>query len=109
MRVADRVGQSITLAARGVNANRLRSVLTTLGILIGVAAVIMLTAVGNGSSVAVKDQITRLGSNTLTVRLSGGGGGFGRIAAGGAFGPGAFAGGGGRTSTNTAPSSLIVK
>ena len=115
MRMGDRVGQSVSFAVRGVNANRLRSVLTTLGILIGVAAVIILVAVGNGSSVAVKQQITKLGSNTLTVRLSGGGGG-GFAAVGG----GRAGGGGGRiatlfgaaprrTSTNTGPSSTIPR
>ena len=80
-------------AWQGVTANKPRSALTTLGILIGVAAVIILVAVGTGSSRAVQDSISSLGSNTLTVSASanGGGGGF----AGG--GPGGFAipGGGG--------------
>ncbi|MFT3874657.1 MAG: ABC transporter permease [Nocardioides sp.] len=63
---------------RGVTANKTRSALTTLGILIGVAAVIVLVAVGTGSSKAVQDQISSLGSNTLTVTsTSTGGGGFG--------------------------------
>ena len=53
----------------------MRSLLTTLGILIGVAAVIMLLAVGTGSSRAVQDQITALGTNTLTVTVAGGNGG----------------------------------
>ncbi len=65
-------------AWRGVTANKTRSGLTTLGILIGVAAVIILVAVGTGSSRAVQDQISSLGSNTLTVSAtSTGGGGFG--------------------------------
>ncbi|MEZ5091754.1 ABC transporter permease [Nocardioides sp.] len=65
-------------AWRGVTANKTRSALTTLGILIGVAAVIVLVAVGTGSSKAVQDQISSLGSNTLTVSAtSTGGGGFG--------------------------------
>lgn len=54
-------------AWQGVTANLMRSVLTTLGILIGVAAVIVLVAVGNGSAKAVADQIASLGTNTLTV------------------------------------------
>ncbi|MFN8193522.1 MAG: ABC transporter permease [Nocardioidaceae bacterium] len=71
-------------AWRGVSANKTRSALTTLGILIGVAAVIVLVAVGTGSSKAVQDQISSLGSNTLTVTASStGGGGFG----GAGFGP----------------------
>ncbi|CAN5361791.1 ABC transporter permease [soil metagenome] len=54
-------------AWQGVTANIMRSVLTTLGILIGVAAVIVLVAVGNGSAKAVSDSISALGTNTLTV------------------------------------------
>ena len=58
---------SLRFAFRGVNANKLRSLLTTLGILIGVAAVIVLLSVGTGSSAAVKKSIARLGTETLTV------------------------------------------
>jgi putative ABC transport system permease protein len=53
-------------------ANKLRSALTMLGILIGVGAVIVLVAVGNGSSVAVQKRIESLGTNTITVFRSGG-------------------------------------
>jgi putative ABC transport system permease protein len=62
----------LRIAVRGILANRTRSLLTMLGILIGVAAVIILVAVGNGSQIAVQKSIERLGSNTLTV-LKGGG------------------------------------
>jgi putative ABC transport system permease protein len=55
-------------ALRGITANKLRSVLTLLGVLIGVAAVILLLAVGNGSAQQVRDAISSLGTNTLTVR-----------------------------------------
>jgi putative ABC transport system permease protein len=61
------VGEIIRFALRGVVANKLRSTLTMLGILIGVAAVILLVAVGNGSAKAVSDRIAALGTNTLTV------------------------------------------
>jgi putative ABC transport system permease protein len=54
-------------ALRGVSANKLRSGLTVLGILIGVGAVILLVAVGNGSKVAVEKSLQNLGTNTLTV------------------------------------------
>jgi putative ABC transport system permease protein len=57
-------------AFRGVLSNKLRSVLTLLGVLIGVAAVILLLAVGNGSAQQVKDAISSLGTNSLTVRGS---------------------------------------
>jgi putative ABC transport system permease protein len=55
-------------ALRGISANKLRSGLTMLGILIGVAAVILLVAVGNGSKVAVEESLQALGTNTITVQ-----------------------------------------
>ncbi|TMR09198.1 FtsX-like permease family protein [Nonomuraea turkmeniaca] len=67
----------LRFALRGLLANKMRSSLTTLGILIGVAAVIMLVAVGEGSSRSIQQNIQRLGANTLTISpsFSGGGGG----------------------------------
>ena len=62
-------------AIRGVTANKLRTVLTLLGVMIGVGSVILLLAVGNGSAQTVQSAIQNLGTNTLTVRASGGGGG----------------------------------
>jgi putative ABC transport system ATP-binding protein len=59
--------ETIRFALRGIGANKLRSGLTVLGILIGVAAVILLVAVGNGSARAIQAQIEGLGTNTLTV------------------------------------------
>jgi putative ABC transport system permease protein len=64
-------------AFRGVTANKLRSILTLLGVMIGVASVILLLAVGNGSAQEVKNAISGLGANTITVRASGMGGGGG--------------------------------
>jgi putative ABC transport system permease protein len=58
---------SFGIALRGIAANKLRSALTVLGILIGVASVIVLVAVGNGSSIAVQQRIQNLGTNTLLV------------------------------------------
>ena len=60
----------LRFALRGLAANKLRSGLTMLGILIGVGAVILLVAVGNGSSKQVQKNIERLGTNTLTVTPS---------------------------------------
>ncbi|GAA2607748.1 ABC transporter permease [Actinomadura fulvescens] len=57
-------------ALRGLGADKLRSGLTTLGVLIGVGAVILLVAVGNGSSEAVQKSIQRLGANSFTVTKS---------------------------------------
>ncbi len=58
---------TIVIAWRGATANKLRSALTILGVLIGVSAVIILLAVGNGSSLAVQARIRNLGTNTITV------------------------------------------
>ena len=67
----------LRIALAGVLANRTRSLLTMLGILIGVASVIILVAVGNGSQIAVQQSIEKLGSNTLIVFKGGGFGGPG--------------------------------
>jgi putative ABC transport system permease protein len=64
------------MAVQGVLSNRLRSLLTMLGITIGVAAVIILVAVGHGSAVAVSSRIEALGTNVVTIQP--GGFGFGR-------------------------------
>jgi len=64
--------ETVRFALRGVTANKLRSGLTVLGILIGVGAVILLVAVGNGSSQAIEKSIESLGTNTLTVQSGGG-------------------------------------
>jgi len=61
-------------AVRGLTANKLRSALTTLGITIGVAAVILLVAVGNGASASITASIQGLGTNVLNVSPSRGGG-----------------------------------
>ena len=61
-------------AWRGIAANRLRSSLTVLGVLIGVSSVIVLTAVGNGSAISVKQGIEKLGTNSILVMRMGGGG-----------------------------------
>ena len=47
--------------------NKMRSVLTTLGVVIGVLSVILLTSIGNGLTVFVEDQFKTLGSNLLIV------------------------------------------
>ena len=57
----------LALGAQALTRNRLRSVLTTLGIVIGVAAVIATLAIGQGARAAVQAQIRALGANTMTV------------------------------------------
>jgi putative ABC transport system permease protein len=58
--------QIFRFALAGLAANKLRSALTTLGILIGVGSVILLVAVGNGSSQSVQNAISSLGANSIT-------------------------------------------
>jgi len=59
--------QVFRFAVAGLAANKLRSALTTLGILIGVGSVILLVAVGNGSSQSVQNAISSLGASAITV------------------------------------------
>ena len=58
---------TIRTALRALRRNKLRSGLTTLGIVIGVAAVIAMVSVGQGANVAVKAQIESLGTNLLMI------------------------------------------
>src|ERR1700716_208503 len=60
--------ETVRVAFAGLAANKLRSALTILGLMIGVASVIVLIAVGTGSSNAVQKQIDALGSNVLLVQ-----------------------------------------
>ncbi len=59
--------EALRMAANGLLANRTRSALTMLGILIGVTAVILLVAVGNGASVQINNQVQSLGANVIYV------------------------------------------
>ena len=61
------IAESVRFALSGISANKMRSILTTLGIVIGISAVITLLAVGAGTSNMIKDQIGKLGTNVLTV------------------------------------------
>src|SRR5437867_68659 len=58
---------SITMALRGLTANKLRSFLTMLGVIIGVGAVIIAIAIGTGSRQAVAESMQKMGTNILTV------------------------------------------
>jgi len=61
------IGEIISVALGALRANKLRSLLTMLGIVIGVAAVIAMIALGNGAQKAVKDRISALGTTLLTI------------------------------------------
>ena len=62
------IKEIIVVALASIRANLLRSVLTTLGIVIGTSAVITMFALGEGAQRAVEEQIENLGTNILTVR-----------------------------------------
>jgi putative ABC transport system permease protein len=61
------VGETVAVALQSIRANMLRSVLTMLGIIIGVGAVITMVALGSGAQKAVQDRIAALGANVFTV------------------------------------------
>ncbi|HVR64624.1 MAG TPA: ABC transporter permease, partial [Polyangia bacterium] len=76
--------QTVRVSARALTRNKLRSFLTTLGIIIGVAAVIAMVAIGEGAKSQVEQQFASMGSNLLVVMsgsTSSGGarGGFGSM------------------------------
>jgi putative ABC transport system permease protein len=61
------IGEILRVALGALRANKLRSLLTMLGIVIGVAAVIAVVALGTGAQSAVKDRISSLGTTLLTI------------------------------------------
>ena len=61
--------ESITSAAHSVLANRMRSILTMLGIIIGIAAVIMITSIGQGFADSVGDLFADFGAGTLQINV----------------------------------------
>ena len=61
------IGEVIRVAFASLRANKLRSLLTMLGIVIGVAAVIAVIALGSGAENAVRDRIARLGTTVLQI------------------------------------------
>ncbi|SMB79190.1 ABC transporter permease [Deinococcus hopiensis] len=69
------LGGALTIAWRAITGTPMRSVLTALGVIIGVAAVVALTAIGQGSTAGVTRNLQSLGTNLLTVQSARGGGG----------------------------------
>ncbi len=57
----------IIIATRSLNKNKIRSLLTMLGIIIGVASVIAMLAIGQGSRKSIEDQISNLGTNVIMI------------------------------------------
>ncbi len=60
--------ETVKLALRAISRNMLRSFLTVLGVVIGVAAVIALVTIGNGTTAQVTSELSRLGTNMLFAR-----------------------------------------
>jgi putative ABC transport system permease protein len=60
----------IRIAIRALQRNKLRAFLTMLGIIIGVAAVIAMVAIGQGSKKSIQDQLSSMGSNMITIRAN---------------------------------------
>ena len=59
--------QTTLIALRALRRNKLRTILTALGIIIGVASVVAMVAVGNGAQARITSQVSALGQNLLTV------------------------------------------
>ena len=58
----------IRVAIRAILSNKSRTLLSTLGIIIGVAAVIIMMSIGQGSKESIRKEISKMGSNVITVR-----------------------------------------
>jgi putative ABC transport system permease protein len=76
--------ETVEIALKSLTANKLRTLLTALGIIIGVGAVVALMAIGNGSTATITASITANGANLLTVRSGAANTGGVRGAVGGA-------------------------
>jgi putative ABC transport system permease protein len=61
------IGETLAVALSSIRSNALRSILTMLGIIIGVGAVITMVALGTGAQKAVEERIAALGANVFTV------------------------------------------
>ncbi|NNH37664.1 MacB family efflux pump subunit [Acinetobacter terrae] len=64
---ADRLAEAFRMALLAMNAHRMRTFLTMLGIIIGIASVVSVVALGNGSQKKILENISSLGTNTITV------------------------------------------
>ncbi len=69
--------ETIRIALDTLLANPLRTILTALGVIIGVSSVVALLAIGRGTQQTIADRITANGANLLTIRASGAAGGGG--------------------------------
>jgi len=60
----------LKVAFKNIISNKLRSILTMLGLIIGIASVIILVGISNGTAASVKQNIQSLGTDILTVNIS---------------------------------------
>jgi macrolide transport system ATP-binding/permease protein len=77
----DRLNEAFHMALISMNAHRMRTFLTMLGIIIGIASVVSVVALGNGSQQQILSNISSLGTNTVTVQQGRGFGDNSRTAA----------------------------
>ena len=62
------VSTTFNIAIRAIKANKMRSILTSLGIIIGVAAVIVMLSIGNGAQITIQKEMKSMGSNLIMIR-----------------------------------------
>ena len=95
------LAQTVSMAFKAISGNKVRAFLTMLGVIIGVMSVIVLIAIGQGTTASVTESISSMGTNLLTVSIQtrrvGGFGGFG-----------GFGGWGGTTTTKTYAEEVAV-
>lgn len=65
--ILDRFAEAFRMALLAMNAHRMRTFLTMLGIIIGIASVVSVVALGNGTQQKILDDISSMGTNTITV------------------------------------------
>ena len=61
--------QTVSMAFKAISGNKIRSFLTMLGVIIGVMSVIVLIAIGQGTTASVTESISSMGTNLLTVTI----------------------------------------
>ena len=59
---------TFAIALRAIKANKMRSILTSLGIIIGVAAVIVMLSIGNGAQISIQNEMKSMGTNLIMIR-----------------------------------------
>jgi len=91
-----KLGNTIKISFRALRRNKMRSILTSLGIIIGVAAVIAMVSIGNGAKSQMESQIASLGENVILIFS-------------GAFSPGGVRSGWGGAGTLKIEDALAIK